>query len=262
MKRFLLVLLLVLFPISLDAQVLVRSRKSSTSAVAGNTVKIVNTRPTFHRLVWHGEGTVTTCTVKVEQSSDGSAWSDLIAAQTCTSNGSEVVVSGIINYVRINITVLTGGGTLTASYEGLSGDGCGILYTGNILSITGSDPAAGAAMTETVPAGVIWRFISMNVTLVTDGNVANRTVHFLFDDGTNIYLRVTNDQGQAENLTQIYAVANGVHTGFISPNIQSLPSPADLFLPAGHRIREGVDNFQAGDNWGAPQLLVEECPLN
>ena len=130
---------------------------------------------------------------------------------------------------------------------------------GVIRSITGTNPAAGGAMIETVPAGVVWRFISMNVTLVTDANVASRTVHFLFDDGTNIYLRVTNDQGQAENLTQIYNVANGVHTGFVNPNIQSLPSPSDLFLPAGHRIREGTNNFQSGDDWGAPQMLVEEC---
>ncbi len=138
---------------------------------------------------------------------------------------------------------------------------CGPPGTGTIRSITGADPAAGAAMIETVPAGVRWRFISMNVTLVTDGNVASRNVHFFFDDGTDIYLRVTNDQGQAENLTQIYAVANGVHMGFASPDIQSLPSPSDLYLPAGHRIREGTNNFQAGDNWGAPQILVEECPL-
>lgn len=133
--------------------------------------------------------------------------------------------------------------------------------TGRIRSITGTDPAAGAAMIETVPAGVIWRFISMNVTLVTDSNVANRTVHFFFDDGTDIYLRVTNDQGQSENLTQIYTVANGIHLGFTTPDIQSFPSPANLFLPAGHRIREGTNNFQAGDNWGAPQILVEELPL-
>ena len=116
-------------------------------------------------------------------------------------------------------------------------------------------------MIVTVPVGVRWRFISMNVTLVTDSQAASRTVTFLFDDGTNIYLRVTNDQGQAENLTQIYTVANGIHTGFVNPNIQSLPSPANLFLPAGHRIREGVNNFQSGDNWGAPQLLVAECRL-
>ena len=100
----------------------------------------------------------------------------------------------------------------------------------------------------------------MNVTLVTSGAGSARNVHFFFDDGTNIYLRVTNDQGQAISLTQIYSVANGVHMGFASPNIQSLPSPSGLYLPAGHRILEGTNNFQAGDNWGAPQLLVEECP--
>lgn len=130
---------------------------------------------------------------------------------------------------------------------------------GRIRSITGADPAAGAAMIVTVPAGVLWRFISMNVTLVTSGAGDPRNVHFFFDDGTNIYLRVTNDQGQAISLTQIYNVANGVHMGFANPNIQSLPSPSDLFLPAGHRIREGTFNFDSGDNWGAPQLLVEVC---
>jgi len=132
---------------------------------------------------------------------------------------------------------------------------------GVIRSITGTNPAAGAGMIETVPTGAIWRFISMNVTLVTDANVGARNAHFFFDDGTTIYLRCTNDQGQAENLTQIYSVANGIHMGFASPDIQSIPCPSNLYLPAGHRIREGTNNFQAGDDWGAPQLLVEEWIL-
>lgn len=152
-------------------------------------------------------------------------------------------------------TITATGETVYALMPGVQAPRSG---PGRVRSITGTDPAAGAAMIETVPAGVIWRFISMNVTLVTDSNVASRSVHFIFDDGTNPYLRVTNDQGQAENLTQIYSVANSIHMGFANPNIQSFPSPTDLFLPAGHRIREGTNNFQAGDDFGAPQLLVEE----
>ena len=32
----------------------------------------------------------------------------------------------------------------------------------------------------------------------------------------------------------------------------------DLILLAGHRIRTSTSSLQAGDDWGAPQLLVEE----
>ena len=129
---------------------------------------------------------------------------------------------------------------------------------GRIRSITGTDPAAGAAMIETVPAGVIWRFISMQVTFVTDSNVANRFVRFIFDDGTNDYLTIANDQGQAENITLVYSVGAGIFGGFGGFDTQLIPSPPDLFLPAGHRIKEGVGNFQVGDDFSAPQLLVEE----
>jgi len=129
---------------------------------------------------------------------------------------------------------------------------------GRIRSITGADPAVGAAMIVTVPDGQLWRFISMNVSLATSGTGSARNAHFFFDDGTNIYLRCANDQGQAISLTQIYSLGDSVFMGFANPDIQSIPCPSVL-LPPGHRIREGTNNFDGGDNWSAPQLLVEVC---
>lgn len=263
LRKFLLVLLfLVLSEGFVAAQIVVRRTESFTASSAGVTAKITAARPTFHRLKWNGEGTVSTCTVKVEQSSDGSAWSDLIAAQTCTSNGAAVAVSEIINYVRINVTVLTGGGILTVSYEGLSGDSCGILYRGNIRSITGADPAANVEWTETVPANTIWKVRSVFFTLVTDGNAANRQVSVQYTDGSNNYGMTGSHTNQAASSTFSYSAMLDVdNTGSTQLGVTNFALP-NLSMPAGHIIRSKTELRQTGDNFGAPQLLVEECPAN
>lgn len=71
-----------------------------------------------HQLVWSTKGTVSSCSVKLQQSVDGVSWSDLIAGATCTSNVSGTLTAGIANYVRVNATTLTGSGTLVVTYTG------------------------------------------------------------------------------------------------------------------------------------------------
>lgn len=64
-----------------------------------------------HRITWNVSGTVSSCSVKLEQSADGSSWSDLIAGQTCTSNGVTDLTSGVANYVRITLSTFSGSGS-------------------------------------------------------------------------------------------------------------------------------------------------------
>jgi hypothetical protein len=86
---------------------------------AGTSVKLSLTGVYNHRLIWTGAGTRTTCTVKLEQSIDNVNWTDLIANQTCTSDGT-ASVAGWANYVRVNSSsALTGAGnTLYTTYMG------------------------------------------------------------------------------------------------------------------------------------------------
>jgi hypothetical protein len=132
-------------------------------------------------------------------------------------------------------------------------DGSGVLR-----SITGTDPAAGAEWSETVPTNARWRFVAVRVALVTDATVANRVPQVIVDDGTNTLYLIPSHANQTASLTWTYHGFYAGAAGFASGNYIALPFPGDLFLQGGWRIRSSTGSLQAGDNWGAPQLLVEE----
>lgn len=129
---------------------------------------------------------------------------------------------------------------------------------GRIRSITGTNPAANTEITETVPAGALWRLLGTRFQLVTDANVANRTATLIVDDGTNTIWQADANATQAAGVTRNYnffpwstlPTAAGTEIfGFVPPN---------MLLQAGFRIRTSTANIQVTDNYGAPILLVEE----
>ncbi len=129
---------------------------------------------------------------------------------------------------------------------------------GNLRSITGTNPAAGAEISETVPTGALWRLIALYAPLVTDATVANRSPILLIDDGALPVWRA--DARLAQTATQtIYWMAGDGLAGLqraVDTEMWSLPT--HMLLGAGYRVRTSTYNLQAGDNWGAPQMLVEE----
>lgn len=129
---------------------------------------------------------------------------------------------------------------------------------GAVRSVTGTDPAAGVEISETVPTGARWRLLSVSFALVTDATVATRIPAVVVDDGTNTYSRTDGGVGQTASLTRIFTAAGG---GMFATNVggqHHIPFSNRLLLLAGHRVRTVTSNLQAGDNYGAPQLLVEE----
>ena len=129
---------------------------------------------------------------------------------------------------------------------------------GRVRSIAGTNPAVNVEITETVPTGAQWRLLGFIAQLVTDANVANRQVTLILDDGTTTLWSSLANATQAASLTRNYnyypwytlpAAAGTEIFGYIPPN---------LLLPAGFRIRTSTASLQVTDNWGAPQLLVEE----
>jgi hypothetical protein len=124
--------------------------------------------------------------------------------------------------------------------------------------IIGNDPAAGAEVNDTVPAGAAWRLRAALLTLVTSANVANRRPHLVFDDGTNVYLRsVSGTDIPASTTATISFWAGGT---IVAPNnnVQVAPLPDAVLLFPGHRIRTITTALDAGDNYGAPVYMVEE----
>lgn len=129
---------------------------------------------------------------------------------------------------------------------------------GAIRSIAGSNPAANTEIVETVPAGARWRLQSIRFALTTDATAANREVAITFDDGTTVYAEAHSGANQAASLTRQYTAARVGVRGAAATGTGILIAIPDLVLPAGHRISTATTNRQATDDFGAPQLLVEE----
>ena len=129
---------------------------------------------------------------------------------------------------------------------------------GALRSLLGTDPAANVEIAETVPTGARWRLLSLRAALVTDANAANREVAITFDDGTTVYAEAHSGVNQAASLTRQYTATPGGVRGAAATGTGILIAIPNLLLPAAHRIATSTTNRQAGDNWGAPQLLVEE----
>lgn len=131
---------------------------------------------------------------------------------------------------------------------------------GLIRSITGTDPAAGAEISETVPTNARWKLISLSANLVTDATAANRNVYFIIDDGATILFQSSLFFNQSASVAARHSFgALTVQTGTLSGSIISTHAgPCDCLLFQGYRVRTATLNLQPGDNWGQPQLWVEE----
>ena len=159
-----------------------------------------------------------------------------------------IVATLFAGYVDDTSAVAFPNGTIEDSKSGV----------GYIRSITGTDPAAGVQISETVPTGALWHPISVKFTIVCDATVVSRGIILAFTDGTNELMRsFTNTTVPAgTTLTATFSDIGTVATGLSNANM-GVFSDATL-LPAGFQITTVINNLQAGDNLGAPQLLVEE----
>ncbi len=129
---------------------------------------------------------------------------------------------------------------------------------GAVRSIAGTNPAAGAEVSETVPTGARWLLHALSVRLVVDATVANREPMLTLDDGATVFARfplaANITASQTRDLT--WAAVGAALTATQS-NTLVVPLPP-IPLLAGYRIRTVTANLQAADDYGAPQLLVEE----
>lgn len=128
---------------------------------------------------------------------------------------------------------------------------------GRILSITGTDPAPNTEISETVPKRRRWRLLTVNFNLTTDVNTANRLTNLYIDDGALKvwHLAATNAQTASQTKSHFYAPYQFSEEIIVGDFHRALPT---LILGPGYRIRSTTTAMQAGDNYTAPQLLVEE----
>ncbi len=128
---------------------------------------------------------------------------------------------------------------------------------GRLISITGTDPAPNVEIIETVPDRHRWLIHNLTFTLVTDENLVSRYVRITVDDGTNDLFSFVVDKAQSASKTYVYCFANiYVSETFINFTLFH-PFPVLTLFP-GCRIRTITTNRQVGDNYSAPQALIEE----
>lgn len=129
---------------------------------------------------------------------------------------------------------------------------------GTNLSITGTDPAAGAEISETVPANTIWRVKSMWFRFVSDASGTPR-VQLLLDDGVSADPFWKQPAAEVQNASSSwqYSIGEGVESIEQINGIFQMSLPPNIFLSAGYRLSTVTVSIDAGDNYGAPQLSVE-----
>lgn len=132
-----------------------------------------------------------------------------------------------------------------------------------LLPVASADPAAGAEISHTVPAGKHWKLLSVAVPLVTSAVAGNRRVSLVFDDGTNVFWRGISPNDQAASLTHDYSwgLKAGISTGGTADTVKSSSLP-ELVLKPGYRIRTITAALDptggTGDNFGVARLYVVE----
>ena len=123
-------------------------------------------------------------------------------------------------------------------------------------------PAVGADFTLTVPAGKKWLFYGWRGVLVTDANVANRTVLVdIAPDGTAQIANAVFAQAQAATQTHIYyfipsTSPTELYIGAYGRHWVGCGLGQPIELPAGATIIVTINNKQAGDDWGNGASVV------
>lgn len=129
---------------------------------------------------------------------------------------------------------------------------------GRIRTIVGTTPGPTSEISETVPAGAIWRLMTFNFSILTSAVAGNRECALQVTDGLNVYVQM--------NPAALTAPSNGVNFHYgdgmaFTSNINNdlnAPIPRELYLTAGLIIKTHTTSIGAGDQYTAPTYMVEE----
>jgi len=189
----------------------------------------------------------------------------------CVVGGGTTAAPGAV-YARLLLLRGGGGGVAVAQVllAGYVVAGAGLVWPyprfvgpsegpGRLRVIVGTDPAAGAEILETVPSGARWRVLTVYAALQASATVATRYPTLWAAQDTNMLFQTAPVVGQPASTLYYYSWMRGVDTYSLAgyPQMTQLTLP-DLWLTVGQRIGTSTAGFQAGDNWSAPVLYVEE----
>lgn len=129
---------------------------------------------------------------------------------------------------------------------------------GNIRTIVGTVPAAGADISETVPLFRRWILLTIQAALTTSAAVANRNPLWQIDDGVNIVFTSVSFQNQAASLVIRYQGFNNLQTAAALNGNFPLNLPIPFPVRGGYHLKTSTVNLQAADQWTAPIYIFLE----
>lgn len=189
MKKLLLFALLTLSFASIARGQTPNGVRSQTFVVPGTStpINLINTAIAYHKLTWNVvNGTSSACSVQLDGSANGTTFGagDVIPAQTCTTNGSSVVVNMIVNYVRIDMTAITvsAGASVVVTWDGWIVNPAG-GSTGTVTSVSGTGPIV-ATPNPITGAGTI--SCPTCVTAAGGGSISGTTGQIAVFTATNV----------------------------------------------------------------------------
>jgi hypothetical protein len=168
MKRALWLLLLLISPLCFGQGNGFNAFQQTTFATTTTATPIFErTTILFHQVSWVTTGTVTTCSVRVDSSPDNVTYAagGIIGATTCTGSGSGTITAGSAAYIRVNVTTLTGGGTVTIFYKGWAFNPTPSTGTGNVTAggtLTSGNVVTGAGSTAVQDSGIAASSLLLN----------------------------------------------------------------------------------------------------
>ena len=130
------------------------------------------------------------------------------------------------------------------------------LLRPTFTSTTGTNPAANAEISQTVPAGKFWLLMSVSVSLVQGITQTPQPV-LIVDDGTNVLFESFGaSSAQNSSITTQYTWAPNLPlTAGGAATVCTAPLPVSLVLGPGYRVRTSTLGIGANTDYGAPQLL-------
>jgi hypothetical protein len=140
--------------------------------------------------------------------------------------------------------------------EALNPPGVPALLKATLTRADGSNPAANAEFSATVPAGQYWLLMSVTVSLV-QGATQTPQPTLIVDDGTTTIFQgfgASSAQNSAVTTQYTWAPGNTLTAG-AAATIATAPLPAGLVLGPGYRVRSSTLGIGANSDYGAPGLL-------
>lgn len=131
---------------------------------------------------------------------------------------------------------------------------------GRLRIIVGTDPAAGAEMSEVVPANKRWLLLYLRIFFQASAVAGNRAPSFQVDDGAgNIPLSMQNPLVIAASASAVLVLSpGGTETGPTTLANLIYSAPVRIELGAGMKLKTATGGLDAGDNYNAPVYQVEE----